>query len=377
MNLIIAGDVVTNESNKELFKQKNLTEVLGQDLLRIWENSDYKVFNLEAPITNSNNTIKKCGPNLKNNPDIIEGIKQMNPSCIMLANNHIMDYGKEGYKETIDFLNQNNINWIGVGENVDNLKKYYIINNNIGIYNVCETEFSNATEDIPGANYYNEFNIEKDLMEIKSKCDYLIVIYHGGKEYYRYPSPLLQKRCRYLIDCGANLVTCQHSHCIGCKEEYNGGTIVYGQGNFIFNKKSDEYWDTSLLIDLNLDNYSISYLPIIRTEHGTKLAVADDANNIMRNFEERSDIIKNDDFIIKNYRELSKDNIYKYLLSLHGNNMFYKILNKIFKGRFLKVFYNKNNLLSILNYMECEAHRELLTEGLKSIIYMDKDDENE
>lgn len=63
------------------------------------------------------------------------------------------------------------------------------------------------------------------------------MLYHGGKEYYRYSSPNLQKTCRKMTEKGADLVLCQHSHCIGSYEEYNDSTILYGQGNFIFNMK--------------------------------------------------------------------------------------------------------------------------------------------
>ena len=33
---------------------------------------------------------------------------------------------------------------------------------------------------------------------------------------------------------GADVVLCQHSHCIGCYEQYEGAHILYGQGNFHF-----------------------------------------------------------------------------------------------------------------------------------------------
>lgn len=47
-------------------------------------------------------------------------------------------------------------------------------------------------------------------------------------------------------------MVCQHSHCIGCKEEYLQGTIVYGQGNFLFDDEENEYWQTSLLIRITV-----------------------------------------------------------------------------------------------------------------------------
>lgn len=60
MNLLIAGDIVTNSSNEKLFENKELDKVLGIDLLNLWNSSDYKVFNLEAPITDYNIPINKC-----------------------------------------------------------------------------------------------------------------------------------------------------------------------------------------------------------------------------------------------------------------------------------------------------------------------------
>ena len=102
------------------------------------------------------------------------------------------------------------------------------------------------------------------IANLKDECDYVIVLYHGGKEYYRYPSPILQKVCRKMCDKGADLVICQHSHCIGCREEYKGSEIVYGQGNFIFvGTSNNEYWNNALLIELKLeDEASIEYIPL-------------------------------------------------------------------------------------------------------------------
>ena len=87
------------------------------------------------------------------------------------------------------------------------------------------------------------------------------------KEHYRYPSPYLQKVCRKMVEKGANLVVCQHSHCIGSYETYNNSTIVYGQGNFIFNKHDNEYWNSSLLIKLRFEKgIKVEYIPIVTTQ---------------------------------------------------------------------------------------------------------------
>src|SRR5690606_29065463 len=117
----------------------------------------------------------------------------------------------------------------------------------IGFYVCAEHEFSIASVDSPGANPFDPLESLDHIADLKNECDYVVVLYHGGKEHYRYPSPYLQKVCRKMADKGANLVICQHSHCIGCFEVYKDSTLVYGQGNFIFNKHDNEYWKTSIL----------------------------------------------------------------------------------------------------------------------------------
>lgn len=60
------------------------------------------------------------------------------------------------------------------------------------------------------------------------------------------------KKCRKIVEKGADLVVCQHSHCIGCMEEYDKGTIIYGQGNFLFDDSESIFWRTSLLLKIDL-----------------------------------------------------------------------------------------------------------------------------
>ena len=62
----------------------------------------------------------------------------------------------------------------------------------------------------------------------------------------------------------ADLVVCQHSHCIGCMEEYDKGTIIYGQGNFLFDDSESIFWRTSLLLKIDLKNRNLEYIPVCK-----------------------------------------------------------------------------------------------------------------
>lgn len=251
--IIIGGDIVPTESNRKLFAGANVDELIGTDLKELLRRADYTIFNLEVPLTDTENPIPKCGPNLIAPTETVNGLKAINPYFFTLANNHILDQGEQGLFSTMNCLGEAGIDYAGVGRNLDEASKGFIKEINgikVGIYCCAEHEFSIAIEHSAGANPFDPLESMDHISTLKNQSDYVMVLYHGGKEHYRYPSPYLQKVCRKCVDKGADLVVCQHSHCIGCEEKWNGGTIVYGQGNFLFDDSDNEYWKTSLLVVL-------------------------------------------------------------------------------------------------------------------------------
>ncbi|GKX31762.1 hypothetical protein SH1V18_42420 [Vallitalea longa] len=371
MKILIAGDLVPTQSNIDLFNNADINTLLGEDLLSLWNNIDARIFNLEVPLTDKENFINKCGPNLISPTSTVNGIKALNPSLITLANNHILDQGEQGLISTQNVLNRNKLPFIGVGDNLTEASKTYILQQNglkIGIYACAECEFSIATENTSGANPFNPLESLDHIYKLKDKCDYVIVLYHGGKEHYRYPTPYLQKVCRKIIQKGADLVVCQHSHCIGCFEKYQDSTILYGQGNFIFDYSDSEYWQTSLLIKIEINHVlNVEYIPVVKKKNVVRLAEGDKSEEILENFYLRSSNILQEDFIEKKYNKYAEKNIELYLRSFLGFGKWLSRIDRhLLKGYLLRHKYNKKKLLAIHNYIECEAHRELVIEGLRS-----------
>lgn len=373
MSIVIGADLVPTKSNVELFEKGDIDTLIGSELKDIILNADYRIFNLEIPLTDESNPIKKCGPNLIAPTKCISAYQTMNINLLTLANNHILDQGKKGLDSSIETLKNAGISYVGVGDSIKDASKPKIFSCNgkkIGIYACVEHEFTIATDKDSGANPIDLLETPDHIVELKKQCDYVIVLYHGGKEQYRYPSPNLQKTCRKLVEKGANLVICQHSHCIGCKEEYLQGTIVYGQGNFIFDDEENEYWQTSLLIMLSSD-FEVKYIPLKKTGNVVRLAKGDEAKNILEQFYLRSEEILDSEKVYQHYSELAEQYKNHYLLSLMKikRGLLYRIINKLTKGLVEKNIINKafNSMYrcELENYVECEAHRELLLNILK------------
>ncbi len=369
ISLLFAGDLAPTQSNYDLFANADLKALVGSDLLKIFISTDFLLFNLEVPLTDTPNPISKCGPNLIAPTSTIDGIKAINPTLIGLANNHILDQDEQGLYSTINILKSNNIDSVGAGKNLQQAAQPYIFERDgikIGIYACAEYEFSIADRNKAGANSFDPLESIDHINCLKAECDFVVVLYHGGKEHYRYPSPNLQKVCRKIAKKGADLVICQHSHCIGCYEEYEGSTIIYGQGNFIFDYSESEFWQTSLLVKVNIGGEnSIEYIPIVKKDNGVCLAECQEGMDILAGFNERSLEILKDGFVEGQYRRFAEENIQLYLRSLSGfGKWLSRIDRKLLNGMLLRRKYNKNQLLEIQNYIECEAHRELLLAGL-------------
>lgn len=371
MELLIAGDLVPTQSNINLFNKADVDTLLGEELLLLWNSVDGRIFNLETPLIDKAHPISKCGPNLIAPTAAVKGIKALNPSLITLANNHILDQGIEGINSTTAVLEEEKINFVGVGNNNAESHTPYIIEKGeirIGVYACAENEFSIATEKLAGANPFDPLESLDHIQNLKFQCDHVIVLYHGGKEHYRYPSPYLQKVCRKMVEKGADLIVCQHSHCIGSYEEYAGATIVYGQGNFIFDLSEDELWQTSLLIKVDVgEKLNVGYIPIIKSRNTIALASNKISKEILSKFNERSKEILQEGILEKKYRKLAEDNIKSYLRNISGVNKWISRIDRhLLNGKLIKWRYNKKQCLRLLNYIECEAHRELIIEGLKN-----------
>lgn len=375
--ILIGADICPTESNIEALKSGDISAIIDENLRKLLSNADLTIFNLEVPLIDDPHPIKKNGPNLIAPSATINGIKAINPHFFTLANNHIMDQGVEGLKSTVKALDESGIAHAGTGDNPEEASKPFIFvlgTRKIGVYCCAEHEFSIVSENRAGANPFDPLESPDHVAELKKECDYVIVLYHGGKEEYRYPSPNLRKTFRKLADKGADLVIAQHTHCIGCEEKHNGSTLVYGQGNFLFDMVDDEYWNNSLLINLEFDDEEakISYIPIIKENHSIKMAIGDEGSKILQGFENRSREISEPGIVEQKYSEFAKKNLPNYLASFLGkkNNRFItKVINRLSGRRYRKHLAKRNygpqEATIIQNMVECEAHRELMLYGLK------------
>ena len=350
MKILFGADLVPKGESEKLFIEGDV-KTLFNDVADLAKTADRFIVNVECALTKSENAIKKFGPNLKADPACADTIKALGVTDVALANNHVFDFGVEGLQDTLKNLERVGLPYTGVGANDEESRKIYYIEQNgqkIAIVNVCEHEYTYALPDRMGANPYDPYLTMQDIRLAKKNADYVVVIYHGGKEHCRYPSPRLRNLCREMVLCGASVVLCQHSHCIGCYEQYEGGHIVYGQGNFHFwYGDKTEMWYTSLLVEVDFEKEAkIKFYPVEMKGVSISIAKGERADEIMKPFEERNQELQNGKWR-EGWHEFCEksENWYKTVVLTAGSEP-----------------ENEGKLENFAHYLDCEAHTDVWRE---------------
>lgn len=332
---------------------------------------DYVVGNLESPLTAGGVPIIKGGPNLRADPAVIAGIKRLGVDALGLANNHIMDYGEVGLFDTINTCQGHGLSVFGAGQNLAQAKSPHVIavkNKNIAFVGFAEREYSIADDESAGAAPFDVYTSLSEIEKLRREVDVLIVLYHGGIEHYKYPSPNLQRLCRSLVDAGADFVTCQHSHCIGASEVYCGRPVLYGQGNFLFNygEGRDLNWRSGLIAELIIDNdVRANYLPVTAVGCGVDMASPAQAIALLNEFEQRSKEILDPCSVQNAWRDLCANRESGYIDLVLGLNRYARFINRVTKGALVRCLYNDKDMRNILNVVRCESHRDILVSVLE------------
>lgn len=200
--------------------------------------------NLETPLT-SGRRILTGEMVFRANPSLATTLKNYNFSILSLANNHTMNFGHEGIRQTFSSFDKAALTYVGAGENLLEARQAkYFEGQGIKLaflaYNdsdVVPLSYS-ADENLPGTAFMDLEAMTVAVRQAKSQADFVIVSVHSGQEYEAVHSRRQEEFSRAAIDAGAELVIGHHPHVVQDAEIYKGKLIFYSLGNFIF----DQMW---------------------------------------------------------------------------------------------------------------------------------------
>lgn len=226
---------------------------------KIFAEKDILFGNLETVLSCEGEKEEKFAV-INTKPENVEYLIKANFDVINIANNHILDLGITGFKNTINELKGKKINYIGGGiekSNIAIIKKKSI---KIGFIGYC------SNMKIPNSisvNLLNEKIIINEIRYLKEYCDVIVVSLHWGIENVLYPSPKQIKLAHNMIDNGADIILGHHPHIIQGIERYKNGLIAYSLGNFNFDYNLSKSTQESFILSIAFDKNGLQDFEII------------------------------------------------------------------------------------------------------------------
>lgn len=285
-DVFICGDII-NQTVDEQFIDNSLIEII--------QSCELSICNFEG--TCKSESLQQ-GQMLQR-ASTLKSLKDAGFDMLLLANNHITDYGESGLRNTIDSIDRYGFDRMGAGFDYNEVYMPYVrvINGyKIGIINLCEAQLGQFKEKNQSFGYawLGDYELEKRISALRAEVDYLILIPHAGLECY--PIPLNQFRLlyRHWCDLGVDVIVGGHPHIAQGIEKYGKSIIFYSLGNFFFSgfQGSSETWRKGISCVLHFSESGIEYEVIQHEMNDKHVSLVD---NDINDIELKNKIIADED----------------------------------------------------------------------------------
>lgn len=362
MSIAILGDFYIPPSSL-LLRDGIQSETYKKNFLKAFDGFEYVTCNFEGVVVDEHSESCKLGPKLGLSSSSLTFLASLNISSINLSNNHFGDYSKGDCHNTIRLAEKNGLDYYGLYNNHELITSEYIgANYKVKFISQADLEYGVSNSHEFGAAGVNVGISFREIQKAKKDGFYVVFLLHDGLEYSKVPTVGLEETCHLLCDFGADLVICQHSHVVGCHEEYNGSSIYYGQGNFLFdyNNRSSEDWKLGSYISVDFKD---AKSPIVSrqffVQDGVSIRLLDnqEASAISENLANLFSQYQSDRY--EYWREVFNRLDNKYYNLVFGYQGFLgKIDRKL--GLSKRLFRNSKKKYYVANIIRSRTHREII-----------------
>jgi poly-gamma-glutamate synthesis protein (capsule biosynthesis protein) len=278
---------------------------------------DVRIINLESSITKSDEYWEGKEIHYRMHPGNIDCISIAKIDVCSLANNHVLDWGYAGLKETLETLRKAKIRGVGAGVNINEAESPVMIDIK-GKGRVVIFAFGSPTSGVPlnwaasqkgpGVNLLRNFSddtiqrIQKKVEETKQERDIVVASIHWGRNWGYHVSQEEIDFAHQLIDeAGVDMIHGHSSHHVKGIEVYRDRLILYGCGDFLNDYEGiggHEYYradlglmyfasmdpSTGKLVQLQMTPTQIKYFKVNRTSKEDALWLANILNREGKKF---------------------------------------------------------------------------------------------
>ena len=269
---------LAEQANGPIRKPVDFPYIWGEALAELDRvRPDLRIVNLEAAVTTSEDCQPK-GINYRMHPKNVPCLTAARIDCCLLGNNHVLDWGRAGLRETLSSLENAGIRTVGAGLDIVQAEapamlevpgKSRVLVFSFGDVSSGVPRHWAASTDRPGVNLLPDLSertatrIARQVKGVKRPGDVAVASIHWGGNW-GYEVPARQRAFAYaLIDlAGIDIVHGHSSHHPKGIEIYKGKPILYGCGDFLDDYEGIEGYEEFR------DDLVLMYFPSIDLENG-------------------------------------------------------------------------------------------------------------
>jgi hypothetical protein len=235
LDLLVGGDVMLGGRAKQLLTTHGGRYPFAA-LRPLFDRARTVLANLEGPVAREASRQDRRF-SYRVAPWTAEVLADAGVRLVTLANNHLMDCGREGVTETLRVLARAGVQAVGAGADTVAAHAPAILDGSdgsIGVLGYYWNRRCAATSRLPGGAMDDDASLERDITALRPRVDLLVVTSHWGVPYERIPAEAERARARRAIELGADAVVAHHPHVVQPLEIHRGRPIFYSVGNLAF-----------------------------------------------------------------------------------------------------------------------------------------------
>lgn len=355
VEILFAGDIMLAETIEERINV-NGYEYPFEPTKTYLDSANYRVGNLECILSTKGNSSRRW--EFEAHPDIIESLEYANFNLLNLANNHILDYGGEALNETLETLEEAEIDFVGLhaGESIENSSNRTIrpfiveIQNQEFAFLSYLHNYVNVWSQTPSfyqPSELSQYLLEKEIKFTKENYPNATIIvqihWRINPQYNLTSDPIQKAYSKKAINYGADIVLCHGPHVMQEIEEYSvtkadsthTGIIFYCIGNYVFHD-SEKLTHRGFLVKIMFDKNQykqIHLLPIERQDYqyfpAGKEQIIECNSSLFLNWSQFETFFKNNEKRISSYSDMFP------IFILGFCSIYYFTLNQKLKGHLL------------------------------------------
>ena len=269
VSIIFAGDILLDRGVRRQIETSGVESLFAPDVDSLFRQADVVVGNLECPVTRVKAPVQKlyC---FRGEPQWLDALKAHGFTHLNMANNHTVDQGRRGLRDTWQNVSRAGMVAVGAGENMAEASRpvllasaprevWLVASLRMSLENFPFLKDRPCVSQLP----FDSLVTQVQRLRAEKPRAVIVVSLHWGAEHTLKPMPQQRQQARRLVDAGADLLVCHHTHTLQSIEEYKGKQIYYSIGNFIFDPSQPVNRQACVVrLNVTADDLSVETVPV-------------------------------------------------------------------------------------------------------------------